>query len=79
MSILSLVYAPSKILEEKAASVKNINNKVKKLVSNMFDTMYENNGVGLAAPQVNESLQILGLIVLIKTMNLTESINKSCH
>ena len=25
----------------------------------MFETMYKNNGVGLAAPQVNESLQIL--------------------
>jgi len=25
----------------------------------MYDTMYENNGVGLAAPQVNHSLQIL--------------------
>ena len=59
MSILSLVYAPSKVLEEKSAEVKNIDNQVKKLVSNMFDTMYENNGVGLAAPQVNESLQIL--------------------
>ena len=50
MSILYLVYAPSKILEEKAASVKNIDNKVKKLVNNMFDTMYENNGVA-AAPK----------------------------
>ena len=59
MSILSLVYAPAKILEEKAAEVKNIDNEVKKLVNNMFDTMYKNNGVGLAAPQVNESLQIL--------------------
>ena len=59
MSILSLVYAPAKILEEKAVDVKNIDNEVKKLVNNMFDTMYKNNGVGLAAPQVNESLQIL--------------------
>ena len=39
MSILSLVYAPAKILEEKAVDVKNIDNEVKKLVNNMFDTM----------------------------------------
>ena len=72
MSILSLVYAPAKILEEKAAEVKNIDSEVKKLVNNMFDTMYENNGVGLAAPQVNESLQILVLDCSNKIMNLNQ-------
>ena len=59
MSTLSLVYAPAKVLEKKALEVKNIDNKMKSFVNNMFDTMYENNGVGLAAPQVNQSLQIL--------------------
>lgn len=59
MGTLSLVYAPAKVLEQKALEVKNIDNKIKSFVNNMFDTMYENNGVGLAAPQVNESLQIL--------------------
>ena len=59
MSILNIVYAPSKVLEKKAGEVKIIDKSIKSLVNNMFDTMYKNKGVGLAAPQVNESLQIL--------------------
>ena len=31
---------------------------VKELISNMFDTMYEANGVGLAAPQVGQALRL---------------------
>ena len=59
MSVLDLVFAPSAILNKKANNVINIDKDIKTLVSNMFDTMYKYNGVGLAAPQVNESLQIL--------------------
>ena len=59
MSVLDLVFAPSAILNKKASNVINIDKDIKTLVSNMFDTMYKYNGVGLAAPQVNESLQIL--------------------
>ncbi|MAU28820.1 MAG: peptide deformylase [Pelagibacterales bacterium] len=59
MSILNLVYAPATVLEKKAHEVKNIDKSLKSFVNNMFDTMYKNNGVGLAAPQVNESLQVI--------------------
>ena len=31
---------------------------LEKLISNMHDTMYDANGVGLAAPQVNESIRL---------------------
>lgn len=59
MSILNLVYAPAAVLEKKANNVNNIDKTIKSLINNMFETMYKNNGVGLAAPQINESLQIL--------------------
>jgi peptide deformylase len=59
MSILNLVYAPAAVLEKKAYNVNNIDKTIKSLINNMFETMYKNNGVGLAAPQINESLQIL--------------------
>jgi len=36
--------------------------KVQQLLSDMLDTMYEYNGLGLAAPQVYESLQIVVMI-----------------
>ncbi|MBH87537.1 MAG: peptide deformylase [Pelagibacterales bacterium] len=74
MSILSLIYAPAKVLEKKAVEVKKIDNDIKNLVNNMFDTMYENNGVGLAAPQVNESLQILVMDCSNKDISLDRKV-----
>ena len=59
MSVLDIVFAPSDVLSKKAYIVENIDQHIKSLIHNMYDTMYENNGVGLAAPQVNHSLQIL--------------------
>ena len=59
MSVLDIVFAPSIVLSKQACTVKNIDKPIKSLVHNMYDTMYKNNGVGLAAPQVNNSLQIL--------------------
>jgi len=59
MSVLDVIFAPSSVLSKQACAVKNIDSLIKSLVHNMYDTMYENNGVGLAAPQVNHSLQIL--------------------
>jgi len=40
------------ILEKKAKPVLEMNEKTQLLIEDMFDTMYEAQGVGLAAPQV---------------------------
>lgn len=40
------------ILEKVCKPVKEINDRLKDLIDDMFDTMYEADGVGLAAPQV---------------------------
>ena len=40
------------ILRKKAEPVKEINNEIKQLVEDMFETMRDSNGIGLAAPQV---------------------------
>ena len=39
-------------LRKVCKEVKNINARTKILIDDMLDTMYEANGVGLAAPQV---------------------------
>lgn len=49
------------VLEKKAKPVKEINEKILDLVDDMLETMYEANGVGLAAPQVG----VLKRIVVI--------------
>ncbi len=40
------------VLEKKAKPVLEMNEKTQMLIEDMFDTMYEAQGVGLAAPQV---------------------------
>ncbi|MFO7937791.1 MAG: peptide deformylase [Kiritimatiellia bacterium] len=53
----------NKILREKATPVIDINDEIRQLVENMFETMYASNGVGLAAEQVGrtESLCIIDI------------------
>ncbi len=47
------------ILKVRAKKVEKIDEKVKKLINDMIETMKFSNGVGLAAPQVGESLRII--------------------
>lgn len=49
------------VLRKKCKEVKQINERTRVLIDDMFDTMYEENGVGLAAPQVG----VLKRIVVI--------------
>jgi peptide deformylase len=46
------------VLRKTTKPVKEINNKLIELVDNMFYTMFNANGVGLAAPQVNSDLSL---------------------
>jgi len=46
------------VLRRKARPVKQISGIVRKLVADLFETMYENSGIGLAAPQVGVSKRI---------------------
>ncbi len=45
-------------LRERAKEVTKISKKISTLIENMVDTMYANNGVGLAAPQIGQNLRI---------------------
>jgi len=58
MAVLKVVKYGDKVLRTPAKEVHKISKKVQKLVKDMLDTMYAQNGVGLAAPQVGESLRI---------------------
>jgi peptide deformylase len=46
------------VLETPAAAVTEFDDKLKKLVDDMFESMYEAQGVGLAAPQIGLSLHL---------------------
>jgi peptide deformylase len=52
MALLKVRTLGDPVLRSKAKKVKEVNEKTNQLIDNMFETMYEEDGVGLAAPQV---------------------------
>lgn len=61
--ILKIEMLGSPVLRQKAELVEEIDDEVRRLVRNMFDTMYHAEGVGLAAPQIGISKRITVLDV----------------
>lgn len=59
MGKLKIVKEPDDFLRKKAQKIKDpLDKKIQKLISDMTETMRENNGVGLAAPQVGKSIRL---------------------
>lgn len=52
MAIRKLRFKGDEILSKKAKKIEIIDNKIKELANDMLDTMYANDGIGLAACQV---------------------------
>lgn len=50
---------PEPVLAKKAAPIEEITPEIKELVENMVETMYADDGVGLAAPQVGEGIRLI--------------------
>ncbi|HEC18024.1 MAG TPA: peptide deformylase [Gammaproteobacteria bacterium] len=53
MSILNILHFPDPRLRQKAAPVVEVDEEIRTLVDDMFETMYAAPGIGLAAVQVN--------------------------
>jgi len=53
MAILDILHFPDDRLRRKATAVDVVDNRVRQLIDDMFETMYEAPGIGLAAVQVN--------------------------
>jgi peptide deformylase len=58
-SILEIITIGDPILNRKADKIKNIDQRVHDLAQRMVKTMHSAPGVGLAAPQVNQSIQLI--------------------
>jgi len=61
MAILSIITAPDPRLKLKARTVARVDQRVKKLMADMLETMYQAPGIGLAAPQVGQALRVIVL------------------
>ncbi|MEW5007682.1 MAG: peptide deformylase [Cycloclasticus sp.] len=53
MAKLDILHFPDKRLRTKAREISNIDDKLRCFIDDMFETMYEAPGIGLAATQVN--------------------------
>ena len=58
MSILKVTEYPARVLADVGQPVEKFDEELEKLVADMFETMYDAKGVGLAAPQVSLSLRL---------------------
>ena len=56
--IYPIVVFGDPILKKRAVDISENNPEIQKLVSDMFETMYEANGVGLAAPQIGKGIRL---------------------
>lgn len=59
MALREVIKLPDPILRRKAHKVTDFGKDFQKLVDDMVDTMRDEPGVGLAAPQVNVSLRVI--------------------
>jgi peptide deformylase len=58
MAILPIVLYNDPVLRAKAIAIESDSKKLQRLIDDMFETMYEASGVGLAAPQIGESIRL---------------------
>ena len=59
MAKLEILTYPNPLLRELSQPVKEFNSELKKLADDMLETMYDANGIGLAAPQVGQLVRML--------------------
>ncbi len=59
MALLNILHFPDARLRTVAKEVSNYDKALKQLVSDMFETMYEAPGIGLAATQVDRHIRLL--------------------
>lgn len=58
MSIRKVLRYGTESLRQPSKEVHKVSQKIKNLVDDLLDTMYKENGVGLAAPQIGENYRI---------------------
>ncbi|MBI5519295.1 MAG: peptide deformylase [Desulfovibrio sp.] len=61
MAKLPIFTYPAPVLAQKAQPVAEITPEIAMLIEDMIETMYESDGVGLAAPQVGKSIRLITL------------------
>ena len=74
MTIRPIITVPNEVLKKISDPIENVGDSEKKLVNDLFETMYNSNGIGLAAVQVG----ILKRILVIDVSTKEEEKNPLC-
>jgi len=74
MSIKPIITVPNEVLKKISDPIESVGESEKKLVNDLFETMYNSNGIGLAAVQVG----ILKRILVIDVSTKEENKNPLC-
>ena len=59
MAIRKILEFPDPRLRTRAASVEVVDERIQTLIDDMFETMYDANGIGLAASQIDVHEQVI--------------------
>lgn len=59
MSLLQILKYPNPRLRKKSKPVPKVSASIVRLAEDMFETMYISNGIGLAAPQIGETIRLV--------------------
>ena len=63
MALLEVLHYPDPRLRNEAAPVADVDDRVRRLIDDMLETMYAAPGIGLAAIQVNVPLRVIAIDV----------------
>ncbi len=74
MTILEIVKHPSPILTAPCKEVTVFDKKLAVLLDDMYETMFENDGIGIAAPQVGHSIRV-AIVDFDEEQDIIEMIN----
>ncbi len=58
MAIKEILTSEHPVLRQKAKKIKRVDAAIEKLIDDMFDSMHEAHGLGLAAPQIGVGLRV---------------------
>lgn len=67
MSVLQVLHIPDERLRKVAKPVEEVNAEIQRIVDDMFETMYAEEGIGLAATQ-SISINVSLLLMFRKTV-----------
>ncbi len=75
MAILDIVLEGDPVLRKKAVKLRRADDGIRKLADDMFETMLDAPGVGLAAPQVGKSIRLITVHVPADEEEGTEEVS----